>query len=72
MDEICSSAQTAPSAPTTCVLLCLSHKCDLDNRLVVLVGNELEGPVLQVVLHDLVREVPADQSLGVEDRVLRV
>lgn len=69
MEEICSTPHDAPAIPTARVLLCLAHECDFDNGLIVLVGDESEGPVLQVVLHDLVREVSPDQALGVEDGV---
>ena len=44
---------------------------DLDVGLLVL-ANDLEGEMLRVCLHLEVVELPADETLGIEDGVLRV
>mmetsp|Transcript_73560 Transcript_73560/g.175421 ORF Transcript_73560/g.175421 Transcript_73560/m.175421 type:complete len:119 (+) Transcript_73560:241-597(+) len=52
--------------------LFLTLHLDHDQRLVAGTGDALEGPELDVGLHDGVLELAADQALGVKDRVLGV
>jgi len=56
---------------TTYELLLLTTVLDLDDGLGSLV-NDLEGPVLHVGLDLVVGELTTDQSLGVENGVVRV
>eukprot|EP01084_Bolivina_argentea_P109167 195120_1 len=50
-------------------LLGLTVEVDLEQGLVVSLGDNLEGPVLHVGLDGLIGELAADQALGVEDGV---
>jgi hypothetical protein len=52
-------------------LLLFAFELDLNDGLASLV-NDLEGEVLHVGLNFRISEFPADQSLGVEDSILRV
>mmetsp|Transcript_122405 Transcript_122405/g.172264 ORF Transcript_122405/g.172264 Transcript_122405/m.172264 type:complete len:119 (-) Transcript_122405:72-428(-) len=52
--------------------LLLTLHLDHDQRLVAGAGDTLEGPQLDVGLHDRVLELAADQALGIEDSVFRV
>ena len=72
MDEICSADERRTKRTTACELLRLVEILHLDDGFVVLVGHEFEWPVLQVVLHDRIAELAADQALRVEYGVLRV
>ena len=53
-------------------LLGLSLVLDLNDRGASGAGDDLEGPVLHVALDAGVRELAADEALGVEDGVVRV
>ena len=72
MDEICSTDEDGPKRTTACELLCLVEVLHFDDGLIILVGDELEWPMLQIVLHDRIAVLATDQTLCVEYGVLRV
>lgn len=72
MDEICSRDEDWVKGTTACELFCLIEVLHFDDGLVVLIGNELEWPVLQIVLHDRIAVLAADQTLCIEHGVLGV
>mmetsp|Transcript_88443 Transcript_88443/g.140734 ORF Transcript_88443/g.140734 Transcript_88443/m.140734 type:complete len:86 (+) Transcript_88443:573-830(+) len=53
-------------------LLSLSLIRHLNQGLIIFPFDDLERPMLHVRLHRRVVELPADQPLGIEDRVARI
>lgn len=57
---------------TACKVFGFAHILDLNDGIVVLIGNQFKRPVLEVVLNNLVMELASDESFCVKHGVLRV